>query len=112
MEQAVLVLGLPGEYNWSGVETYRMAKEDVRIWLVERSYGNDEDLVTLVYATTDGSLHLKKQLSHNMLSGKTITAAREIAREDLETVRDYEMQDSYAQEATRMAEKHDPDETV
>jgi len=82
------------------------------VWLVERSYGHDEDLVTLVYATTDGSLALKKQLSHNMLYGKTITAAREQPRDELDTVRDEETRTRYAEEATRMAGKHEPDDKV
>lgn len=83
-----------------------------QVWLVERSYGNDEDLVTLVYASTDGSVQLKKQLSHNMLYGKTITAAREEPRENLDNVRDEETREQYESEASRMAEKHDPDDTV
>ncbi len=82
------------------------------VWLVERSYGHDEDLVTLVYATTDGSLHNKKQLSHNMLYGKTITAAKELPAENLEAVTDADDQERYATEAARMVEKHDPDDAV
>lgn len=86
--------------------------EAQRVWLVERSYGNDEDLVTLVFATTDGEHQLKKQLSHNMLYGKTITAAREEDPADLDEVKDAETRERYASEATRMAEKHDPDDEV
>lgn len=86
--------------------------ESQRVWLVERSYGNDEDLVTLVFATTDGEKHRKKQLSHNMLYGKTITAAREEDPTDLDDVKDPETRERYATEATRMAEKHDPDDEV
>ncbi|MXR50592.1 hypothetical protein GRX03_03075 [Halovenus sp. WSH3] len=86
--------------------------EAVRVWLVERSYGSDEDLVTLVFATTDGRYQLKKQLSHNMLYGKTITAAREEPPENLDEVKDAETRERYASEASRMAEEHDPDEAV
>ncbi len=86
--------------------------EEQRVWLVERSYGNDEDLVTLVFATTDGEKHRKKQLSHNMLYGKTITAAREESLDDLDEVKDPETRERYASEASRMAEKHDPDDEV
>jgi len=90
-----------------------MTDEELRqVWLVERSYGHDEDLVTLVYATVDGSLARKKQLSHNMLYGKTITAARDESRDDLDEVRDDETRTRYAEEAARMAENHDPDDTV
>jgi hypothetical protein len=86
--------------------------EETRVWLVERSYGHDEDLVTLVYATTDGRKQLKQQLSHNMLYGKEITAAREESPEDLDDVKDEETRERFATEATRMAEKHDPDDEV
>ncbi|WP_436902798.1 hypothetical protein [Halovenus halobia] len=86
--------------------------EAQRVWLVERSYGNDEDLVTLVFATIDGEKHRKKQLSHNMLYGKTITAAREESLDDLDDVKDPETRERYANEASRMAEKHDPDDEV
>lgn len=90
-----------------------MAEENTeRVWLVERSYGNDEDLVTLVYATPDGVRHLKKQLSHNMLYGKEITAAQDISPDRLDTVPDEETQKRYENEAARMAKKHDPDDVV
>ncbi|WP_336328016.1 hypothetical protein [Halovenus sp. HT40] len=89
-----------------------MADDDIRLWLVERSYGHDEDLVTLIFATTDGEKQLKKQLSHNMLYGKTITAAREEKPENLDEVKDEETRGRYASEASRMAEKHDPDDEV
>lgn len=86
--------------------------EPTRVWLVERSYGNDEDLVTLVFATTDGQRQLKKQLSHNMLYGKTITAARDEQPGNLDDVKDAETRQRYENEASRMAEKHDPDDAV
>lgn len=84
---------------------------ETRVWLVERSYGNDEDIVTLVYATPDGTRQLKKQLSHNLLYGTEITAAREVPDERLEAVPESE-QERYATEAERMAETHDPDDEV
>lgn len=86
--------------------------EDVQVWLVERSYGNDEDLVTLVYATTDGERHLRKQLSHALLRRKEITAGETIAAEKLEPVTDADERERYATEAARMAEKHAPDDEV
>ena len=85
--------------------------EETRVWLVERSYGHDEDLVTLVYATQDGKQQLKKQLSHSMLYTTDVTAARDVPDERLETVPDDE-RERYATEASRMAEKHDPNEGV
>lgn len=88
-----------------------MGEETERCWLVERSYGGDEDLVTLVYATHDGRRYLKKQFSHNMLYGTEITAARETPTDRLEPAPD-EDRKRYATEATRMAEKHAPDDVV
>lgn len=84
---------------------------ETRVWLVERSYGNDEDLVTLVYATTDGEQHLRKQLSHNLLRKKSITAARTATAEKLEPTPAGDV-DRYETEASRMAEEHDPDDPV
>lgn len=86
--------------------------EDVPVWLVERSYGNDEDLVTLVYATTDGDRHLRKQLSHALLRRKEITAGQTVSAEKLEPVTDGDEQERYATEASRMAEKYAPGEAV
>jgi hypothetical protein len=88
-----------------------MTADTERVWLVRRSYGADEDLVTLVYATADGRRQLKKQLSHNMLYGTEITAARDVPVDRLESVPDDE-RDEFADEASRMAERHDPDEAV
>jgi len=86
--------------------------EETRVWLVERSYGRSEDLVTLVYATTDGRRQLKQQLSHNMLYGKEITAARDVTPDELDEVKDEESRERFATEASRMAEKHDPGDEV
>lgn len=82
-----------------------------RCWLVERDYG-DEDLVTLVYATTDGSRQVTRQLSATMLANDSITAAREVPTERLTPVRDEDRRRRYAREARRMADSHDPDEMV
>lgn len=83
-----------------------------RVWLVERTYGSDEDLVILEYATPDGSHHLRHQFSHRMLYDREITAAKAVEPDRLEAVTDPETRDRYAEEVSRMAEKFDPDETV
>lgn len=87
-------------------------EETARAWLVERSYGQGEDLVTLVYATEDGERQVTKQLSHQMLRGKEITAGQDIRVDRLETVSDEETRERYREEAQRMADSHDPDEGV
>jgi len=86
-------------------------EETERVWLVERSYGRGEDIVTLVYATPDGARVLKRQLSYRMLQGKEITAAREVDSGRLETVSEAD-REAYAEEAERMMERHDPDDPV
>lgn len=89
-----------------------MSEDTERVWLVERSYGTDEDLVTLVYATTDGERHLRKQLSHHLLTRQTVTAARTVQVEKLEPVTEHETRQRYAEEATRMADESSPGEEV
>lgn len=89
-----------------------MTEETARAWLVERSYGRGENLVTLVYATSDGERQVKKQLSHQMLLGREITAGQDVPVERLERVDDEETRERYRAEARRMAGSHDHDETV
>jgi len=84
--------------------------ETERVWLVERDY-SDKGVVTLVYATTDGDRHHRKQLSQQMVMRKDVTAGRDVDAEKLQQTHDDE-RERYASEATRMAEKHDPDVVV
>jgi hypothetical protein len=86
--------------------------EETRVWLVERSYGRGEDIVTLVYATPDGSCVQKKQLSHRLLQGTEITAARDVPVDRLEAVDDGDDRERYAEEVARMRDRHDPGEVV
>jgi flagellar biosynthesis/type III secretory pathway ATPase len=88
-----------------------MTSESRRLWLVERSY-RDENLVTLVYATTDGEYFHKRQLSVSMLMQKSVTAAKSFDREDLVAVEEPDRRERYAAEAKRMADQYDPDEAV
>jgi hypothetical protein len=86
--------------------------DEERLWLVDRTY-TDKGLVSLVYATTDGERSLHKQRSMNMLQqGADVTAAVEADPEDLKSVDDAETRERYADEATRMADQHGPDEAV
>ncbi len=82
--------------------------EPVRCWLVERKY-TDKGLVTLVYATTDGDRKLVEQRAANRLGD--VTAARDVDADRLEAPAADE-RDRYASEASRMADRHDPDEAV
>jgi len=82
------------------------------VWVVERSYGRGEDIVTLVYATPDGSRVLQKQLSFRLVRRKEITAAKEVEKERLETVASEADQQQYADEVERVRERYEPDEEV
>lgn len=84
--------------------------DTVRCWLVERSYGA-RDIVTLVYATPDGERAVFQQRSTRMLFDSTVTAGQAVDVDRLEVV-DEEDRQRYADEAERMAERHDPDDEV
>ncbi|WP_227353374.1 hypothetical protein [Haladaptatus salinisoli] len=83
--------------------------DDVRVWLVERTY-SDRDLLTLVYATSNGGRYLRKERA-GRLGGET-TAAISVGDDRLSTVDDETTRKRYAEEAVRMKEKHAPDDTV
>lgn len=85
--------------------------ETVRLWLVDRRYG-DENLVTLVYATTDGERHRRKQFSYRLLSRRPVTAAIDAPADNVEPVADPDDRERYATQAAEMAATHDPDEEV
>lgn len=86
--------------------------DDERLWLVDRTY-TDKGLVSLVYATTDGERTLHRQRSMNMLQqGVEVTAATTADPDDLDSVDDEETRKRYAEEASRMADQHDPDDAV
>lgn len=80
-------------------------------WLVERTY-TDKGLVTLVYATTDGSRHVRMQRSSNMLQSVDVTAAIDAESDRLVPTVDEAARERYAEEAGRMAERHAPDDAV
>lgn len=88
-----------------------MVDDEIRLWMVERSY-DTRNLVTLIYATTDGQRYHQKELSSNMLSQTEVTAAIDASPESLESVDDIETRDRYATEAERMEETHAPDDEV
>ncbi|AGB17494.1 hypothetical protein Halru_2924 [Halovivax ruber XH-70] len=87
--------------------------ETVRVWLVERTYSDDEqNLIILVYATPDGERYFRKERALTSSTDiRETTAALDVAADDLGTVRDDE-RERYAVEATRMADEHDPDDAI
>jgi hypothetical protein len=84
-----------------------------RLWLVERSY-DDRNLISFVYATTDGTRQLRKELSATLLQQRNepITAAIDIEDEDELSAVDPGEQDRYANEALSVAEEYEPDEAI
>ena len=83
--------------------------ETVRCWLVERSY-DDKGLIRITYTPTDASgQHVTERAA---VSGADATAAVEIDPDRLEPIGDEATRERYAEEAERMAERHEPDESV
>ncbi|SFC52392.1 hypothetical protein SAMN05444422_109225 [Halobiforma haloterrestris] len=83
--------------------------DEIRVWLVERGY-NNRDLIVLKYATPDGERMFRKEVASQAL--ETVTAAKDVSPKNLGPIDEAGVQERYAAEATRMAEKHDPDDPV
>jgi len=92
-----------------------MADDEIRAWLVERTYSDDEqNLVILVYATPDGERYVRKERALTSFTGpeRDTYAAIDAPVENFGAVVDPAERERYAAEATRMAAKHDPTDTV
>ena len=90
------------------------AGETVRVWLVERTYSDDEqNLIILTYATPDGDRYFRKERALTSYTDtRGTTAAVDADPENLGSVDDEEVRQRYAAEAERMASSHDPDEQI
>ena len=83
-----------------------------RAWLVERDV-DSRDLVTLTYATPDGTRAFTKQASLTILTRSGgVTAATEVEDDRLDPVEEPDTVERYAAEATRVADEYDPDERL
>lgn len=80
--------------------------DTVRVWLVER------DLIILKYTTPNGDRVFRRELASQAVDMETVTAAKDVCPDDLEPVDEPDVQERYAAEATRMADKHDPDDQI
>lgn len=81
----------------------------VRVWLVERTFSDDEhNVVILLYATPDGERVLRKERALPSFSGteRETTASVLADTENLETVSDPERRQWFAAEATRMQDEY------
>ncbi|SEO90333.1 hypothetical protein SAMN04487948_10751 [Halogranum amylolyticum] len=88
--------------------------DDVRVWLVERTYSDDEqNLIILTYATLDGDRYYRKERALTSFSDVRDTTAAVTAEPDnLGTVDDPDLKEQYATEARRMQQVHDPDDVI
>lgn len=87
---------------------------DVRVWLVERTYSDDEqNVIILTYATTDGERYFRKERALTSFTDvRDTTAAIDASPDNLGDVDDPGRQEQYATEAQRMAETHAPDDVI
>jgi predicted short-subunit dehydrogenase-like oxidoreductase (DUF2520 family) len=90
------------------------SRETTRVWLVERTYSDDEqNIVILTYATPDGARYLRKERALTSFSdGRDTTAAVEANSKELGRVADPQLEDQYAAEARRMQRAHEPDDVI
>ncbi|AEH39025.1 hypothetical protein [Halopiger xanaduensis] len=88
--------------------------DDVRVWLVERTYSDDEqNMIILTYATPDGERYFRKERALTSFTDvRDTTAAVDVPPTNLGTVDDSDQREQYAAEAQRMAEIHDPDDVI
>ncbi|PHQ40024.1 hypothetical protein DJ69_03375 [Halorubrum persicum] len=88
--------------------------ERVRMWLVERTYSDDEqNMVILTYATADGERYFRKERALTSFTDvRDTTAAVDAAPENVGVVDDPADRERYAAEAERMAAEHDPDDVI
>jgi len=89
------------------------SEDTVRVWLVERTYSDDEqNIIILVYATPDGERYFRKERALTSFTDvRDTTAAVDVDPGNLGEV-EPEKRERYAAEATRIAENHDPDDVV
>ena len=88
--------------------------DGIQVWLVERTYSDDEqNLIILTYATTDGERYFRKERALTSFTDvRDTTAAISADPENIGAVEDPDLQEQYATEAQRMAEKHDRDDVI
>jgi len=88
--------------------------DGVRVWLVERTYSDDEqNLIILTYATIDGEQYFRKERALTSFTDvRDTTAAVDAEPGNLGSVDDADLREQYAAEAQRIAEVHEPDDVI
>jgi len=88
---------------------------NVRVWLVERTFSDDEhNVVILLYATPDGSRVLRKERALPSFTGtaRETTASVRAVPENLAAIDDPDRRERYRAEVARVRERYDPDEPI
>jgi len=90
------------------------SQNGVRVWLVERTYSDDEqNLIILTYATPDGTQYFRKERAlTSFTDARETTAAVDADPDNLGPVEDSDRRERYAAEAQRMRDAHDPDDPI
>jgi hypothetical protein len=89
--------------------------ETRRVWLVERTYSDDEqNLIIITYATPDGRRDFRKERAITSFGGdpRATPVSIEVDAGNLGVVEDPETRERYAAEVERMADDHEPGETL
>jgi hypothetical protein len=100
-----------------GTETERRAVDEgddgVRVWLVERTYGDDElNIVILVYADETGERYFRKERALTSFADERETPVSHVVPADELGWTDESDRQRYAAEADRMAAAHDPTDSI
>ena len=89
--------------------------EAEQVWMVERTFSADSPhILVIVYATLDGARYLQKERAFNRFGGSApeVTAAIDVAPDELRPVETADRRERYATEAERMRTRHEPDDAV
>jgi hypothetical protein len=88
---------------------------ETRVWLVERTYSDDEqNLIILTYATPDGRQEFRKERALTSFGGdhRETSVSLTVPASNLGVVDDPDTRDRYTTEATRMADMYAADDTL
>lgn len=89
--------------------------DPVRVWLVERTYSDDEqNLIILTYATPSGERYFRKERAITSFGGsaRETTAALTVSPDNLGRVEDDQRRAQYAAEIKGVADRHDPGDAI
>lgn len=100
--------------NADSTEDGESSSDGRDVWLVERTYSDDEqNLIILTYATPDGRLEFRKERALTSFSDSRDTSVSlTVERSNLGAVDDAETRERYVTEIERMRERHDPTDRI